>query len=138
MPALLAARSVFPSCSKVGGRSTSSWNDSRALWLSPLIKRLATEDPSPLVRLFLASAMTRLPVEQRWGVVAKLAAHAEDVGDQNLPLMYWYALEPMVAADPRRGLGLAMGSKIPTLREFAARRVAEMRATTKDTKVTKN
>jgi putative membrane-bound dehydrogenase-like protein len=101
-------------------------------------ERLAESDPSPLVRLFLASATTRLPVDQRWGVVAKLAAHGEDVGDQNLPLMYWYALEPMVAAEPKRGLGLAMASKIPTLREFAARRVAERNATTKDTKVSKN
>jgi hypothetical protein len=101
-------------------------------------ERLAESDPSPLVRLFLASAMTRIPVDQRWGVVEKLAAHGEDVGDQNLPLMDWYALEPMVAAEPKRGLALAMRAKIPTLREFAARRVAERNATTKDTKVTKN
>jgi hypothetical protein len=101
-------------------------------------ERLAESDPSPLVRLFLASAMTRVPVTARWGVVTKLAAHGEDVGDQNLPFMDWFALEPMVAADPRRGLALAMASKIPTLREFAARRVAERNATTKDTKVTKN
>jgi hypothetical protein len=101
-------------------------------------ERLASADPSPLVRLFLASAMTRVPVADRWGVVAKLAAHAEDVSDQNLPLMYWYALEPMVVADGRRALGLATGSKISTLREFAARRIAEASRTPKDTKVTKN
>jgi putative membrane-bound dehydrogenase-like protein len=100
--------------------------------------RLAASDPSPLVRLFLASAMTRVPVADRWGVVERLAAHGEDVSDQNLPLMYWYALEPMVEADGRRALGLAMASKIPTLREFAARRLAESRPTTKDTKITKN
>jgi hypothetical protein len=88
--------------------------------------------------LFLASAMTRIPVADRWGVVERLAAHGEDVSDQNLPLMYWYALEPMVAADGRRALGLAMKAKIPTLREFAARRIAESGRTTKDTKVTKN
>jgi hypothetical protein len=101
-------------------------------------ERLAGSDPSPLVRLFLASAMTRVPVADRWGVVERLAAHGEDVSDQNLPLMYWYALEPMVEADGRRALGLAMASKIPTLREFAARRLAESRPTTKDTKITKN
>jgi hypothetical protein len=80
----------------------------------------------------------RRVLAERWGVVAKLAAHGEDVGDQNLPLMDWYALEPMVAAEPKRGLALAMRAKIPTLREFAARRVAEKSGTTKDTKVTKN
>jgi hypothetical protein len=101
-------------------------------------ERMAASDPSPLVRLFLSSAMTRVPVADRWGVVEKLAGHGEDVSDQNLPLMYWYALEPMVEADGRRALALAMGSKIPTLREFAARRIAEAGRTTKDTKVTKN
>jgi hypothetical protein len=101
-------------------------------------ERLAEEDRSPVVRLFLASAMTRLPVEARWRVMERLVAHGEDAGDQNLPLMYWYALEPMVVADGRRALGLAVGGKIPKLREFAARRIAEGSGTTKDTKGTKD
>jgi hypothetical protein len=88
-------------------------------------ERLAADDPSPVVRLFLVSAMTRLPLEMRWGVLQKLVAHAEDVADQNLPLMYWYALEPMVVTDARRALALAMQSKMPKLREYVARRMAE-------------
>jgi putative membrane-bound dehydrogenase-like protein len=105
------------------------------------LARLAETDPSPLVRLFLASALTRLPLPDRWPVLTKLVAHGEDVTDQNLPLMYWYALEPMVASDGRRALGLAAASKIPKLREFVARRLAEsssVRRTTEDTKPTKN
>jgi putative membrane-bound dehydrogenase-like protein len=89
------------------------------------IERLASDDPSPTVRLFIASAMTRLPIAQRWPVMARLVAHAEDAADQNLPLMYWYALEPMVAADGKRALALAMNGKIARLREFATRRLAE-------------
>jgi hypothetical protein len=54
-----------------------------------------------------------------------LAGHGEDVGDANLPLMYWYALEPMVVADGKRALGLAAKGKIPKLREFVARRLGE-------------
>ncbi len=86
--------------------------------------RLAKEDPSPIVRLYLASAADRLPVEKRWDIVRGLIAHAEDVDDHNLPLMYWYALEPLVGADKAKGLALAAGGKIPLLREFATRRIA--------------
>ncbi len=64
---------------------------------------LAKSDPSPVVRLYLASALGRLPLERRWETLANLVAHAEDVADHNLPLMYWYAAEPLAAvpADAR-------------------------------------
>ena len=32
------------------------------------------------------------------------ARHAEDAADANLPLMYWYGIEPLVPADPARAL----------------------------------
>jgi hypothetical protein len=86
---------------------------------------MAKEDPSPLVRLYLASAAVRLPMERRWSVMEGLVSHEQDAGDPNLPLMYWYALEPMTAADGRRALALAAKGKIPKLREFVARRLAE-------------
>lgn len=84
--------------------------------------RLAKEDPSPVVRLYLASAMQRLPVEQRWDVVAALLAHEEDAKDHNLPLMVWYAFEPLVAADPARALKMTAATKFNEVRQFAARR----------------
>jgi putative membrane-bound dehydrogenase-like protein len=86
---------------------------------------LAADDPSPMVRLYLAGAMTRIPPASRWDVLQKLVSHEQDVSDQNLPLMYWYALEPMVVADGKRALALAIDSKIPKLREFVSRRLAE-------------
>ena len=52
-----------------------------------LFARLAREDKSPVVRLYLASALQRLPVEDRWEVLAGLYSHAEDAKDHNLPLM---------------------------------------------------
>ena len=88
-------------------------------------ERLAESDPSPLVRLYLASAAMRLPVERRSGVLERLVAHGDDADDPNLPLMYWYALEPLAAAEQKRALALAMKGKLPKLREFVARRVAE-------------
>ena len=85
--------------------------------------RLATSDPSPVVRLNLASASMRLPDEQRWPIVEALAARDEDANDRNLPLMVWYALEPLVTKDPERALRAVERSKLPRLREFVARRI---------------
>lgn len=85
--------------------------------------RLAKSDPSPVVRLYLASAMQRTPVERRWEVVTALLNHAEDSGDHNLPLMYWYATEPCVASNIARGSQLLAHSKIPLVREYIARRM---------------
>lgn len=84
---------------------------------------LARHDPSPVVRLYLASALQRLPLADRWEVLAPLVTHRDDAQDHNLPLMYWYATEPLVAEDPARALVLAGGAVAP-LPEFAVRRAA--------------
>src|ERR1019366_7063291 len=52
-----------------------------------------------------------------------LLAHAEDADDHNLPLMYWYAIEPLAAEDPARALALALNGKIPQLHGFMIRRI---------------
>src|SRR5205814_7237988 len=82
-----------------------------------------TEKSSPFLRLYLASAAQRLDPNDRWNLAERLAMHQEDANDQNLPLMYWYALEPLVPTDPPRALALASKTKIPTLRSFIARRL---------------
>ncbi|MEX2216917.1 MAG: PVC-type heme-binding CxxCH protein [Phycisphaeraceae bacterium] len=86
---------------------------------------LAKTDPSPVVRLYLASVLQRLPAQDRWPIITALIAHEEDKDDANLPLMYWYALEPMVTQDRPRALTLAAQTKIPLIRQFIARRSAE-------------
>jgi putative membrane-bound dehydrogenase-like protein len=86
--------------------------------------RLAREDKSPVVRLYLASACQRLTLKQRQPIVEALLAHAEDASDQNLPLMYWYATEPLVASDPVLAATLIESTKIPKVAEFIARRLA--------------
>ncbi len=85
---------------------------------------MAKTDPSPIVRLYLASAIQRLPFAERWSILEGLVSHAEDVGDNNLPRLYWFALEPMVPLHPRQALTLAVAGKIPALQEFVARRMA--------------
>jgi putative membrane-bound dehydrogenase-like protein len=85
---------------------------------------LAKSDPSAVVRLYLASALQRIAPERRWAIVEGLVARAEDVGDPNLPLMYWYGLEPLVMLDKDRALKLVVASRIPLLRQFVVRRIA--------------
>ena len=66
--------------------------------------RLAESDSSAVVRLYLASALQRLDLDRRWPIAKSLVGHAEDREDHNLPLMLWFGIEPLVAADPRRAL----------------------------------
>ena len=84
---------------------------------------MARTDPSPIVRLYLASAIQRLPFAERWSILEGLVSHAEDVNDNNLPRMYWFALEPMVPKHRRKSLELVVAGKIPALQEFVARRL---------------
>jgi len=93
-----------------------------------LLKKLAVmaaRDSSPVVRLYLASGMQRLPLPQRWDVLQGLLTHSEDRGDPNLPLLYWYALEPLAGAAPKRALQWACAAKAsPLLLPFTVRRIA--------------
>ncbi len=86
---------------------------------------MAVTDESPIVRLYLASATQKLPMESRWQMLQSLTLHVEDAKDHNLPLMYWYAAEPLAEVDSTRALALAMaaGERIPLLREFMLRRI---------------
>ncbi|MFK8114372.1 MAG: PVC-type heme-binding CxxCH protein [Rubripirellula sp.] len=86
---------------------------------------MAREDDSPVVRMYLASAAQLIPAEQRWDLLQSLTGHSEDVTDHNLPLLYWYAAEPLADVDATRALALAMsaGEQIPLLREFMLRRI---------------
>jgi putative membrane-bound dehydrogenase-like protein len=85
---------------------------------------MAIQDASPVVRLYLASGMQRLPLAQRWGVLQGLLTHSKDTGDPNLPLLYWYALEPLAGASPERALQVARDAKAsPLLLPFTVRRI---------------
>ncbi len=92
------------------------------------LKELAKSDPSPKVRLAIAAGLQRFGTndenDQRWEIAEALIQHGEDVTDHNLPQMYWYAIEPLVAADPARALALAEQSKIPLVAQNIARRAS--------------
>jgi putative membrane-bound dehydrogenase-like protein len=93
--------------------------------LVPLLVGLAATDPSPAVRLYLASALQRMPKTLREPLAAALLQHAEDASDHNLPLMLWYGIEPMVAQYPENAIRLAMQSRIPLVRQYISRRLGE-------------
>jgi len=93
---------------------------------SPVLSKfvaLAASDSSPQVRLNLASALQRLPREQRTTLAAGLLNRAEDADDRSLTLMLWYGVEPLVAADRATAAALAGQAKIPLVRQFLARRI---------------
>ena len=95
--------------------------------LLPALAGMAKDDPSPVVRLYIAAALQdRIPIENRWSILESLLTHAEDAGDHNLPLMYWYAAEPLANVDPGRALelGLMSGQTIPLVRNFMIQRIA--------------
>ncbi|GAB4148999.1 MAG: hypothetical protein Tsb009_23110 [Planctomycetaceae bacterium] len=81
---------------------------------------------SPHSRLSAASGLQRLPLKDRWEIAEALVAHAEDAKDQNIPLMIWYGIEPAVSADRKRAIQLLRKTKIPLIRQYIARRLAEM------------
>jgi putative heme-binding domain-containing protein len=86
--------------------------------------RNAGREPSGLVRLFLASALQRLPVPDRADLASALLSRDEDAADHNLPLIIWYGIEPLVAAEPDRAIALAKRSRTGLVRRFIARRLA--------------
>ena len=89
-----------------------------------VLAELSSSDTSQIVRLYLASAVQRLPFDQRWPILEGLVAHGEDQDDNNLPRMYWFGLEPMVPEFPRESLKLAIKGRIPVLQEYVARRIS--------------
>ncbi|MDO8541912.1 MAG: DUF1080 domain-containing protein [Opitutaceae bacterium] len=90
--------------------------------------RLAASDPSPTVRLALASSLPVLPADARWPIVQALAGHGEDANDRFLPKMVWFGTAPLVASDLTGALDLAARTALPTLRDsilwFVARTAA--------------
>jgi putative membrane-bound dehydrogenase-like protein len=85
---------------------------------------MAQNDTSALVRLYLTSAMLRLEPDQRWEVLEALVQKTEDKDDHNLPLMLWYAAEPLASLDMKRALEMAQKSKMPKHLPYTIQRIA--------------
>ncbi len=89
---------------------------------------MAENDPSAIVRLYLAAALQRIPEKFRWEVGKGLMTRSEDVLDHNIPKMIWFGLESVVGSDIERGLVLAVESELPILSNYIARRAVSVDA----------
>ena len=89
---------------------------------------VAREDKSGLVRLVCASAIQRLPIEQRIELADALLSHAEDANDQNMSPLIWYGLIPIAEKAPESLARTAAEAKLPKVRGWIARRSAELLA----------
>lgn len=87
---------------------------------------IAQNDNSPLVRLYLTSALLRISPEQRWEAVEALVQKTSDKDDHNIPLMLWYAAEPLATLDAKRALALAEKSMMDKHLEFMVRRISAL------------
>ena len=85
--------------------------------------QMAKSEKSPVVRLYLACSLQRLPYNQRWDILGALSKYSQDREDNNIPRMLWLALEPMVLESPQKALSLVAQSKLPRLQEFTPRRL---------------
>lgn len=93
----------------------------------PDLNKLAESDSSALVRLFIAAAAQRMPNEEaRAKLVRRLLERSEDAGDHNLPLMVWFAMEPLVADHAAEALTAALKTPLPKILNFTTRRIAAL------------
>ena len=84
---------------------------------------MAKSDESALVRVYLASALQKLPLAQRWTIAENLASHKDDAQDHHLRLMLWYGIEPAVTAHPEKALKFITNCKWGLLQQYVARRL---------------
>lgn len=89
----------------------------------------AKSEESALVRLYLASALQKLDIEDRWELASALASRKEDAEDKNLPLMVWYGIDDAMAADPVKGIAWLDDCAFDRLHRFSARLVCENAST---------
>lgn len=95
-------------------------------WYPRSLVQLATESKEPSVRRELASLLQALQSHLDWfkPLATALLKHGEDKDDPMIPLLIWYGIEPVVAADAAAGLQLAAVSKMPKVTEFIYRRLS--------------
>ncbi len=84
--------------------------------------KLASKNPSPVVRLALCSALQRIPAEAAIQLAQAIAPHL-DPADPNTSLLFWYGLEPLVPAHPETALELALACPDDKILGWVARRL---------------
>ncbi|MBN12230.1 MAG: cytochrome C [Opitutaceae bacterium] len=85
---------------------------------------MARNEKSPVVRRYLAAALQRIPLKQRWGLMEALSSRLVDVNDQNIPLLVWYGIEPLITESPAKAIEITDRSAWSELGAFTRRRAA--------------
>jgi putative membrane-bound dehydrogenase-like protein len=88
------------------------------------IRKLASDRTSLLVRMYVASSFSRFAENQQWTLAEDLLLDFGYASDQNLPYMIWYALLPLVEADPVRALGFLANCADAQVYKNIVRRIA--------------
>lgn len=91
-----------------------------------LLQALATMaimEPSPIVCMYLCSALQRFSVQSRWQTLEVLLQRNNLTSDPNLPLMLWYTFEPLTDHDAKRALTLAENSKVPNILKYTVQKL---------------
>ena len=73
----------------------------------PQLLQVATDDPSGLVRLYVASGLMHITPKIRLQIADRLCQHASDADDRTLPHLIWYGIEAVVIAEPTIAIALA-------------------------------
>jgi putative membrane-bound dehydrogenase-like protein len=89
-----------------------------------ILQMAAVNDKSRLVRLNLASALQRLPVDDRSTFAELLLSHNEDANDPFLSHMVWFGISPLAKHDPAALLELAKVCSWPKVTRWIARSLA--------------
>ena len=89
------------------------------------LARQAGDTTSGLVRLEVAAALQRLPIDQRIQLAAILCEHDSDAGDRQQSHLIWYGIADAVAEHPGETIELALATKLPKLRRWISRRIGE-------------
>jgi putative membrane-bound dehydrogenase-like protein len=90
------------------------------------LKGEAAKNPkeiSALVRLNLASALQRVPVEKRWPMAEDLVLYGAYESSREHTLLLWYGLEPLIPRDRSRSVSLLERCPSTLICRFIARRM---------------
>ena len=86
---------------------------------------VASNEPSAVVRLALASSLQRLPVQDRVSLAKQLVSTRDDQEDHNLPLMIWYGLIAVSDQAPQELIQVIRTCQIPKTTHLIARSIGE-------------
>jgi putative membrane-bound dehydrogenase-like protein len=103
-------------------------NYPNATTVQKMLTELSANERSPIVRLYLASALQRLPMQSRWEILENLLQVKDDSKDQNQPLLLWYAFEPLVAENPKKAAQIALKASSEIIVPFSVRRISAIKS----------